>query len=258
MKKYKKYLLTLFLSFLLCFNGIYVFGAEEHSWYIKRQGHDMPLFPNNADILDEYDAYFVDKNAYERGEKIIYLTFDAGYENGNISKILDVLRAEQVPSAFFILDNIIYKNPELVKRMADEGHLVCNHTKKHKNHVNSTVEEIREDLYSLEKLCEERCGVKMARYFRFPEGRYSIESLEAVKSLGYKTFFWSFGYDDWDNGRQPQNEKSIKKILDNTHNGEILLLHPTSKTNAEILSTLIKEWRNMGYSFGRLDAFESI
>ena len=229
------------------------FAAEEYSWFIKRNGHNIPGFPSEASLLSDYGAYCMDKKAYEQGEKVLYLTFDAGYENGNITKILDVLKEENVSAAFFILDNIIYKTPELVKRMAEEGHLVCNHTKKHKNLCNATEEEIKNDLSALEELCYERCGIVMPKYFRFPEGKYSLEALRAVQNLGYKTFFWSFGYDDWDNSRQPNKEKSKNKILSNTHNGEILLLHPTSATNAEILSDLIKEWRSMGYTFGTLD-----
>jgi peptidoglycan-N-acetylmuramic acid deacetylase len=93
----------------------------------------------------------------------------------------------------------------------------------------------------------------MSKYFRFPEGKYSIEAVKSVNELGYKTIFWSFAYDDWDNSRQPDKQKSIIKILSNTHSGEIILLHPTSSTNAEILPILIKEWRKMGYSFGTLD-----
>ena len=93
----------------------------------------------------------------------------------------------------------------------------------------------------------------MSKYFRFPEGNYSINAIKAVDKLGYKTIFWSFGYDDWDNGRQPNQEKAMKKILDNTHNGEVLLLHPTSDTNAKILRPLIKAWRGLGYEFGTLD-----
>ena len=253
MKRLTIKMTALLLGIIVGVSAVAVSANTEYSWFIKRRGHDLPEFHENAKILSKYNAFCVDNSAFENEEKIIYLTFDAGYENGNISKILDVLKEENVPAAFFILDNIIYKNPELVERMAEEGHIVCNHTRKHKNHCNSTPEEIENDLNSLEALCKERTGVDMKKCFRFPEGKYSMEALETVSNLGYKTFFWSFGYDDWDNSRQPDKQKSIKKILDNTHNGEILLLHPTSATNAQILPILIKEWRQMGYSFGTID-----
>lgn len=223
-------------------------------WYIKRNGNKRPQFPNEAHEVSKHGGYFIDERyGDESAEKRLYITFDAGYENGNIEKILDVLKAEKVPAAFFILDNLIIKNTDLVIRMADEGHLVCNHTRNHKDLSRAGESEIAESLSSLERIYEEKTGREMAKYFRFPEGKYSIDALKAVEALGYKTIFWSFGYDDWDNNRQPNKEKAIKKILDNTHNGEIILLHPTSSTNADILATLISEWRKMGYSFGTLD-----
>ena len=252
MKILCKKIIVVFLMMIICSNTISVSASNECSWYIKRRGHDLPGFAEDPGVLKEYNAYCVDIEAYENQEKIIYLTFDAGYENGNIAKILDVLKKEDVPAAFFILDNIIYKNPDLIIRMENEGHLVCNHTRKHKNLCNSSCEEIANELRALEELCKERTGVEMAKYFRFPEGKYSQEALCSLRELGYKTFFWSFGYDDWDNSRQPSIEKSKEKILSNTHDGEIILLHPTSSTNAEIMSELINEWRKMGYSFGSL------
>ena len=252
MKVLNKLFATL-LGFSFLTNGIATYAENESSWYLKRHGHELPTFPENAELLSEYNVYYVDKSAFEKGEKVIYLTFDAGYENGNISKILDVLKSENVPAAFFLLDNIILKNENLVKRMVSEGHLVCNHTKRHKNLCGASKEEIYNDLSALEEIFEEKIGEKMSKYFRFPEGKYSIEAVKSVNELGYKTIFWSFAYDDWDNSRQPDKQKSIIKILSNTHSGEIILLHPTSSTNAEILPILIKEWRKMGYSFGTLD-----
>lgn len=230
------------------------FADNSCHWYIKRNGNSRPGFPKEANAVAEHGGYFIDERFSESSaEKRLYITFDAGYENGNIEKILDVLKKENVPAAFFLLDNVILKNSDLVIRMANEGHLICNHTRNHKDLSNASEAEIAESLASLEKICEEKTGITMAKYFRFPEGKYSITALKRIEKLGYKTIFWSFGYDDWDNNRQPNSEKAIKKILDNTHNGEILLLHPTSATNAEILPTLISEWRKMGYTFGTLD-----
>ena len=242
-------ILAVLLVFTALFNPFFVSAEGSCHWYIKRRGRECPTFPPEAEKVSENGGFYVGKS----GEKKIYLTFDAGYENGNVEKILDTLNQENVPAAFFLLDNIIIKNPDLIKRMADEGHLVCNHTRNHKNLSSSSKEEIRQNLYSLEKICLEKTGVEMAKYFRFPEGRYSIDAIKSVNELGYKTVFWSFGYDDWDNQRQPDTEKAIAKILSNTHDGAVILLHPTSKTNADILPTLIKEWRKMEYSFGTLD-----
>lgn len=221
--------------------------ASSHSWYIKRNGNKTPLFSKESAVVTEYDGYFIGEG------KKLYLTFDAGYENGNVERILNVLKEENVPAAFFILDNLVLKNSDLVKRMADEGHLVCNHTKNHRDLTVCNADQIEKNLTDLEKIYEERTGYTMAKYFRFPEGKYSEDALRAVSALGYKTIFWSFAYDDWDNDRQPDAEKAIKKILSNTHDGAIILLHPTSKTNAEILPTLIREWRARGYEFATLE-----
>lgn len=226
--------------------------TECRSWYIKRNGTKPPTPPPDYNLLKEYGAYYIDDSLQEN-EKRIYLTFDAGYENGNIERILDTLDKEGIKAAFFVLDNLIIKNTELVKRMAENGHLVCNHTKNHKNLTKFGREDIIADLSSLENVYREYTGYELAKYFRFPEGKYSEASLQCVSEMGYKTVFWSFAYADWDNCRQPKRDFAIKKVLDNTHNGAIFLFHPTSKTNADIMPYLVSEWKNMGYEFGTLD-----
>ncbi len=243
--------LTLLFVFIFGYTASASSDGELH-WYLKRKRGEEPVFPPEADQISTFDAFFIDKNVSD-DKKVIYLTFDAGYENGNVEKILDALKAENVPAAFFLLDNIILKNTDLVLRMVDEGHLVCNHTKNHKNLSSSSPEEIERNLKALEMVYNEKTGREMSKYFRFPEGSYSIDALKTIKELGYKTVFWSFAYDDWDNNRQMYTEKAIKKVLENTHNGAVMLFHPTSSTNAEIFPALIKEWKNMGYSFGTLD-----
>ena len=245
------------LSFLLIFSlGLNLVYADSSSgdlhWYIKRNKDGIPSFPDEAEKIRGYNAYYIDSSVTDN-ERVIYLTFDAGYANENVEKIMDVLREENVSAAFFLLDNIILKNTDLVLRMADEGHLVCNHTKNHKNLSRSSAEDIERNLTALEKIYEEKTGREMARYFRFPCGVYSIDSLKAVNDLGYKTVFWSFAYDDWDEGRQTSPDKAYKKVIENTHNGAVMLFHPTSSTNAKIFSDLIKEWKSMGYRFGTLD-----
>lgn len=249
----KKVLLRL-ISLTLVINifSLTVSANAEYHWYLKRNGNKCPYFPAETAALDDYNGYYIDKIASENNDKILYLTFDAGYENGNISKILDTMADENVKGAFFLLDNIILKNTDLVIRMAEEGHAVCNHTKNHKNLSTSSYEEISKDLTSLEEIYRTKTGREMDKFFRFPEGKYSIEAVKSVDKLGYKTIFWSFAYDDWDNSRQMDREKAIRKVLDNTHPGAVILLHPTSSTNAEILPTLIKEWKKMGYRFGTL------
>ena len=229
--------------------------AEEdttpYNWYFKKNdSHEQPPLDSCLEFIKKQDGYYLDEGCKE---KVIYLTFDAGYENGNVEKILDTLKAEKVPAAFFLLDNIILKNTDLVLRMVDEGHLVCNHTKNHKNLSSADEEEIRRNLTALEKIYEEKTGREMSKYFRFPEGSYSIEALKSIERLGYKTVFWSFAYEDWDNNRQLSRDKAIRKIIDGTHNGAVMLFHPTSSTNADIMPELISRWRDMGYRFGTLD-----
>ncbi|MBE6644989.1 MAG: delta-lactam-biosynthetic de-N-acetylase [Ruminococcaceae bacterium] len=227
---------------------------KNYSWYIKRNGNKRPQIQPEQNIIYNYDGYYIDKKVTDDdSRKVIYLTFDLGYENGNTEKILDILCEEKIPAAFFVLDNIILKNTDLVTRMLDEGHLVCNHTKNHKNICNMSNEEIQKNITELENLFEEKTGQKIAKYFRFPEGKYSEKALKCIQALGYKTIFWSFAYDDWDNNRQPDKDKALRKILDNTHNGAVMLFHPTSRTNAEIFKQLILEWSEAGYSFGTLD-----
>ena len=234
-----------------------LFGSAEGKaigFYIPRAGNKRPRLPAEETVIEEHGGYYIDRHVDDESERrVLYLTFDAGYENGNVEKILDTLAAEEVPAAFFVLDHLILENTDLVCRMQKEGHLVCNHTKNHKDMTKCQKEEMVKNLTDLEKLCEEKTGSALAKYFRFPEGRFSEDALMTAEELGYKTIFWSFAYADWDNGKQPDPARAKKKILENTHNGAVILLHPTSATNAEILPELIREWKAMGYSFGTLD-----
>ena len=230
-------------------------AGKEYHWYCKRQKeHKQALCDPEMRFVEECGGYYIDHRHTEADpDKVLYLTFDAGYENGNVEKILNTLQETGTPGAFFILSHFAKANPELVKRMATEGHLVCNHTASHKNLSYAGKDKIAEELSSLERVCEESTGVKIAPYFRPPEGSFSKEMLESVQSLGYKTVFWSFAYADWDNGKQPAPEAALKLILDHIHNGAVLLLHPTSSTNAAILGQLIAALKVNGYRFGTLE-----
>ena len=233
-------------------------AASSYEWYVKRNGNRRPESPIEESLLNKYNSYYIDNKLSDSSEvKKLYLTFDSGYENGNTEKILNVLKEKNVPAAFFILDRIPLKHKELLYRMKSEGHTVCNHTKNHKDISQMSAEEIKNNLLDLERIYEEKTGEKLSKYFRFPEGKYSEESLSVIKELGYKTIFWSLAYADWDNTKQPDPNKAMKIILDNTHNGAVILLHPTSETNAKILPQLIDEWRSQGYTFGTLDELTS-
>lgn len=244
-----------FLVLLLClYFSVSVLGLDKGvSWYCVRNScHKQPELGKDLCFTTEYDLFWCDSRHRDMNseEKVIYLTFDAGYENGNIQKIVDVLREENVKATFFILDNMIYKNEALVKQMIDDGHLVANHTMKHKDMTKmDSIDKFAGELHSLESLYEETYGLKMGKYYRPPEGRISEENLKWAKELGYKTVMWSFAYADWDNEKQPSREYAMKKILDNVHNGEVMLLHPTSSTNAEIMKDLIVNLKDQGFKF---------
>lgn len=223
------------------------------NWYCKHmEDGKRPPMPAEMNYIDKHNGYFLGED-----DKVIYLTFDAGYENGNIAKILDTLKAEEVPAAFFVLENLVTRNTGLVQRMVDEGHTVCNHTARHGDMTQKSESEFAAELAAMEQIYKEKLGCDLAKYYRPPEGKFTEANLEWADKLGYKTIFWSFAYADWDNNNQMSAEKASAKVLSGTHNGEVLLLHPTSATNAEILPTLIREWKNMGYRFGTLDELTS-
>ncbi len=231
-----------------CAGGVY-------NWFcVHRKDHLQPIADSTISFVEDYNGYYIDKkHGDECGEKVIYLTFDAGYENGNVKKILDTLNEEEVTGAFFVLGHLIEANPELISQMFEGGHLVCNHTFSHKSMVGKSESEFKTELESLEAICLEKTGRNLSKYYRPPEGKFDEISLKYAQSMGYKTIFWSFAYADWDNNSQMSAEKAKKKIIENIHNGEIMLLHPTSATNAEILGEIIRELKEQGYRFGSLD-----
>lgn len=229
-------------------------SEEMHSWYCAhRKDHLQPRADPSFSFINDYNGFYIDaKHGDTSNEKVIYLTFDAGYENGNVETILNILNEEKVEGAFFVLGHLIEENTDLVKSMFENGHLVCNHTYSHKSMVGKTREEFSSELEKLERTCIEKTGFELNKFYRPPEGKFDESSLEYAKEMGYKTVFWSFAYDDWDNKRQKDTEVAKKKILDNLHNGEIMLLHPTSSTNAKILRDIIIELKKEGYRFGSL------
>ena len=232
--------------------GVVSADCPTYSWYcIRVKNHARPPLPSEFQEIKKYDGYYIGNDP---DKKVVYLTFDAGYENGNVTKILDVLERNSVKGAFFILNNLIKSSPDLVKRMGNDGHLVCNHTANHKDmSVVANYNAFAKEILSLETLYESTTERKISKFFRPPEGKFSTKTLEYARAMGYKTIFWSFAYADWDNNNQASEEFAIKKIMDNIHNGAVLLLHPTSETNAKILDKVIKEIKARGYRFGTLD-----
>lgn len=210
----------------------------------------MPVGNATADYLKQYDAYY----AQNTQDKVIYLTFDAGFENGNTTAILDALKKHNVPATFFLVGNYLQTNPDLVKRMVEEGHTVGNHTFHHPDMSKlSTKEAFEKELSDLETLYQQTTGQTMKKYYRPPQGKYSESNLQMAKDMGYHTFFWSLAYVDWYEDKQPTKEEAFKKLLGRIHPGAIVLLHSTSKTNAQILDELLSKWEEMGYHFLPLD-----
>lgn len=247
-----KFLIAVTLVFLLTSGNAAAFtDAEKINWYFKSRGENQrPEILGGSDIAANHGALYIGPE----NEKTVYLTFDAGYSNENVEKTLDVLREYNISAAFFILPGIIKNSPETVKRMDSEGHLVCNHTTSHGDMAKVTnITDFKNELEGVESLYKETFGVEMEKYFRPPEGSFSVKTLEFCKELGYTPVFWSFAYADWDNAKQPDPEKAKAKILSQIHNGAVILLHPTSKTNADILNEVITELKSQGYSFGTLD-----
>jgi len=211
---------------------------------------ETPVGNASPQQLREYDAAY----AGDPEKNILYLTFDAGYEGGCTAQILDVLRAHRVPAAFFLVGTYIEKNPELVRRMVREGHLVGNHTQSHPDMSKITEEAaFARELAQVEEAYRLVTDEEMPRYYRPPQGIYSEENLRLAKSMGYRTVFWSLAYADWDRNSQPSAELAFSKLVGRIHPGAVVLLHSTSTTNAAILDELLCRWEDMGYSFGTLD-----
>lgn len=210
----------------------------------------QPTGNATADALSEYDAYFVGNTE----EKVIYLTFDCGYENGNTEAILDALKKHNVTATFFVVGHYLESAPELVKRMVEEGHSVGNHTYHHPDMSKiSDLSSFQKEVDAVKELYKEITGEEMAMYYRPPQGKYSTSNLQMAKKLGYSTFFWSLAYVDWNVDKQPSHEEAFDKLTRRIHPGAIVLLHNTSKTNGEILDELLEKWENMGYHFGVLE-----
>lgn len=236
-------------------NGIEIESLDNKKigWGIKRNdNHEQPDVGNvNRKILDKYQGLYMGN----KEQKLVYLTFDLGYEAGYTPKILEVLKQNEVKATFFITAHYVNTQPDLVKQMIDEGHIIGNHTVNHKSMPSCSLETIKKEVMDLHSAIYDKFGYEM-KFIRPPKGEYSERTVAYTNTLGYTTVMWSFGYDDWDEKKQGREEYGKKKILDNVHNGEIMLLHATSKDNANILDDVIKEIKNMGYEFRNIDQFE--
>ena len=244
-------ILIVVLALVLCgMLLIFTFSGDAlatGSWGLSFQvPGQAPAGPASAETLKKLDGAYLG----DTSQPVIYLTFDAGYENGHTAKILDVLKKHNVPAAFFLVGHYLEQNPDLVRRMVAEGHTVGNHTMHHPDMSKlADFESFSKELTDLEALYKEVTGREMAKFYRPPQGIYSQENLEFAQKMGYKTVFWSLAYADWDNKNQPSRETAMEKLTGRIHNGAVVLLHSTSKTNAEVLDELLTTWENKGFRF---------
>lgn len=204
----------------------------------------------SVEELAGYQAYFLG----DTSQKKLYLTFDAGYENGNTEPILDALKKHNVKATFFVVGHYLETAPDMIKRMVEEGHTVGNHTYHHYDMSKiADKASFTEEIKRVEEKYQEITGTEMVKYYRPPQGKYSLKNLKMAKDLGYHTFFWSLAYVDWNQDDQPTHEEAFEKLMSRVHPGSIVLLHNTSTTNAEIIEELLTKWEADGYTFATLD-----
>ncbi len=253
MKKFRtlKLALASIIGLAMSANTAVADSATRIDWSFKASGENQrPTVLGGSTLPAEKKALFLGPE----GDSTVYLTFDAGYANENVESILDTLKKHDAKGAFFILPGIMKYSPDTVKRMADEGHTVCNHSTTHGDMSKITdIGSFEHELTVVAEQYRELTGRDMAHYFRPPQGAFSQKTLDFCEELGYTAVFWSFAYADWDNRKQPDPEMTKSMILSRAHDGMVMLLHPTSKTNAEILDSLLTELESRGYRFGSLD-----
>lgn len=263
--KYTKYVGVYAIFMLMFFLGRYAarfteeytetmsIAMKTENWGLGFNGvaeGGQPTGNASAEELKKYDAYFVGS----ADEKVIYLTFDCGYENGNTEAILDALKKHNVKATFFVVGHYVASAPELLKRMVEEGHTVGNHTYHHPDmSAISDLSSFKKEMDDVAGAFKEVTGTELSMYYRPPQGKYSTDNLKMAQQLGYSTFFWSLAYVDWNADAQPTHEEAFNKLTGRIHPGAVVLLHNTSKTNGEILDELLTKWEDMGYRFGTLE-----
>ncbi len=233
--------------------GINSLPNDNYGWgFVKKKGAFPEFTKGQMDMMAKYNTIYFGN----REEKTLYLTFDEGYENGYTGAILDTLKEKGVPAAFFVTGPYLSKNPDLIKRMLEEGHIVGNHTVNHPNMPSKgTAEAMQEEILSLDIKFYETYGQHMT-YFRPPEGAYSERSLAATNAIGYRTVLWSFAYKDWETDNQKGADYAFDSVIPYLHAGCVILLHAVSKDNTEALGRIIDAAREQGYTFKSLDEFK--
>lgn len=225
------------------------YNAKGSGWgFVRKKGAPPEIPISQSNMLENQNGIYLDKS----GSKNLYLTFDEGYENGFTAAILDTLKKTNTPAAFFVTGPYLKNQPDLIKRMIDEGHIVGNHTVNHLNLPNQPTETVKSEITELNSECEKLYGYTM-KYMRPPEGEFSERSLAITNDLGYKTVMWSFAYKDWDTNSQKGADYAYESVVPYLHDGAIILLHAVSSDNSNALERIINAAKEQGYTFKSLD-----
>lgn len=239
----------MFISTLFSIVSLSSLNVHAAGWgYSKNPNHLIPEIGKYQTIIAGTNSFYVGND-----EKEIYLTFDSGYDNGVLNDILDILKEKNVKASFFITGDFVKRFPELTIRLGQEGHTVCNHTYTHRQITKLSVDELKSDLDKLNNAYFQLTNMKMSNCIRPPEGVFDRNSLLNLQKLGYKTVFWSIAYCDWNENNQKSIEACRKAVIDNLHNGAIILLHSVSKTNRDALGIIIDDIVSLGYTFNSVD-----
>ncbi|GGM30051.1 delta-lactam-biosynthetic de-N-acetylase [Paraliobacillus quinghaiensis] len=246
-----KKLVILFSFILVMFTLLpSISEASSYGWGFKKgTNHQPPEVGKYGQILEENGGYYIDKS----GDKVVYLTFDNGYEQGYTEPILDVLKKEDVPATFFVTGHYVRSQPELVKRMDRDGHIIGNHSNHHADFTTLSKEEMKEDLTLLDRAVAAITDQEKLQYLRPPRGTFNPQTIQWANELGYTHVFWSLAFVDWETDHQKGWEKSYQQVMKQIHPGAVILLHTVSKDNAEAIEHFITDLRKQGYTFKSLD-----
>lgn len=248
----KKLLIFVFVA--LSFFFVSTVSASSYGWGFNRNNNNKtPDIGKYQSIIEGTDSCYVGNTE----DKVVYLTFDAGYDNGNIPKILEVLNEKNVYVTFFLTGDFLVREEGLVRLIDSYGHIIANHSWSHKNIANLSKIELTNEVLKFENKIEQILQKQTVKFFRPPAGNFNRDSLMQLKEMGYKTFFWSIAYKDWINGETKSRENPTDHIIRNIHNGAIILLHSVSNDNLEALPDIIDNIKAKGYEIQNLDAIKS-
>ncbi|SEN28708.1 delta-lactam-biosynthetic de-N-acetylase [Lihuaxuella thermophila] len=245
-------LVFVIISSLILIHSAGAYEAKPyHFGFKKSRNGELPSIAQEGfmSILQKQGAIFLG----DPKKKELYLTFDNGYENGYTVKVLDVLKAKKVPAAFFVTGHYVKDQPELIKRMAKEGHVIGNHSWSHPDMTRISTSRIQKELDQVKEEVAHLTGQKEMRFARPPRGIFSEKTLAVHRELGYTTVFWSVAYKDWDTKDQRGWNHAYKNVMSQLHPGAVILLHSVSKDNAEALEKMIDDARKQGYEFKSLE-----